>query len=128
MDMNVYYAGNNQITNFDGNTITIKDNQYNDNLIITNDNITKTEINSILDINEEFIVQYILTYKPDIVLFGTGNKIVTLDGKLMQLLNRNNIGCEVMAIAPLCRTFNFLLSEERKVMAIIIFEQVKNIE
>ena len=120
--MNVYYDNKNQVTNFDGNTLTINNEKYSDNLMLTNESVNIIDIISIEDINEVFILN-IIKLKPDIVIFGTGNNIKYIKQDILYLLQKNNIGVEVMAIAPLCRTYNFLLSEDRKVIAIVIFDK-----
>lgn len=122
MDINVHYDNKNQITHFDGKIIKIGENSYCENIMITNDIVDYISMNSIEELDEKFILDIVAT-KPDIVIFGTGNKIKYPNQKLLKLLHKNNIGFEVMAIAPLCRTYNFLLSEDRKVVALVIFDK-----
>lgn len=122
MDMNVHYDSNNQVTSFDGSALKIGNITYSQNIILTNDNVRYININSIHDIDEKFILD-IIDIRPDIVIFGTGNKIQYPKQNLLNMLQQNNIGFEIMAIAPLCRTYNFLLSEERKVVAVVIFDK-----
>ena len=53
--------------------------------------------------------------------FGTGNQVIYPDFKLLEKLNQLGIGFEVMPIQALCRTYNFLISEDRKLACILFF-------
>jgi uncharacterized protein len=61
-----------------------------------------------------------LTLEPEILIIGTGKQQRFLPGELMAELSRGGIGVEVMDTAAACRTYNVLLSEDRKVVAAIL--------
>ena len=63
----------------------------------------------------------IIQDKPDLMIFGTGDKVIYPDFKLLEKLNQLGIGFEVMPIQALCRTYNFLASEDRKLACILFF-------
>lgn len=62
----------------------------------------------------------IITLKPDILLIGTGEKLIFLSIDLYGDLLNQGIGVEVMDTSAACRTFNALSSEERNVVAALI--------
>ena len=60
-------------------------------------------------------------HKPDIIIFGSGNKIIMPNASILLALQKQQIGFEVMPIPALCRTFNYLSGEDRNVVALILF-------
>lgn len=65
-------------------------------------------------------LQAALALEPEILIIGTGEKQRFLPGELMAALSRGGMGFEVMDTAAACRTYNVLLSEDRKVVAAIL--------
>lgn len=61
-------------------------------------------------------------YDPEIVLLGTGLRLRFPDPAVSLPLLRRGIGVEVMNTAAACRTFNLLLSENRRVVAALLIE------
>ncbi len=71
------------------------------------------------DLNESRLDQ-ILELEPEIVLIGTGSKQVFPPPELMVYLYSRNVGVEIMTTDAACRTFNVLVSEQRKVVAALM--------
>lgn len=74
---------------------------------------------------EELKVEHfepILALKPEVVLLGTGSKLVFPAPQLTAQLARHGIGVEVMDTGAACRTYNVLISEGRAVAAALILE------
>jgi len=72
---------------------------------------------------EELNLQHLeaaLALKPDILLIGTGREQHFLPGEILEQLSRLGIGVEVMDTAAACRTYNVLLSEDRRVVAALL--------
>ena len=61
-----------------------------------------------------------LALEPDILIIGTGKQQHFLSGEMMAALGKGGIGVEVMDTAAACRTYNVLLSEDRKVVAALL--------
>lgn len=59
----------------------------------------------------------------DILLLGTGNRLRFPHPSLTRPLVEARIGLEVMDIGALCRTYNILASEGRKVGAAVLFDR-----
>ena len=54
---------------------------------------------------------------PEIILLGTGSRMVLPDIKLMTELASQGIGLEIMDTPAACRTYNVLIHEHRDVVA-----------
>ena len=69
---------------------------------------------------EELLPEHLepaLALEPEILIIGTGADQHFLPGELMAAIAKKGIGLEVMDTAAACRTYNVLLSEDRKVVA-----------
>ena len=120
MDMNLHYVSDNQFTHYSDTSVTIKQQEYDYNILVTNDAVfpfTPTDIKVITVEN----LRDVFAFAPDLIIFGTGTKIIYPDPQLIYTIGRKGIGVEVMPIQALCRTFNFLVSESRKVACILLF-------
>jgi len=62
----------------------------------------------------------ILELQPEIVLLGSGRRIVFPDARVLAPLLARNVGVEVMDTPAACRTYNLLLTEGRSVVAALI--------
>ena len=120
MQVNLHNVGSNQFTSYSTNSVTIGGQEYQYNIIVTNHNIEACNISDIKQLNCNDL-DCIISDAPDLIIFGTGNRIIYPDIKIMQYLQSKNIGVEIMQIPALCRTFNFLISEDRKVACVILF-------
>jgi uncharacterized protein len=59
-------------------------------------------------------------YAPEILLLGTGRAQRFPPARLMAELGRQGMGLEVMDTAAACRTYNVLMSEDRRVAAALM--------
>jgi uncharacterized protein len=57
---------------------------------------------------------------PEVVLLGTGAKQRFLHPSVSAALSAKRIGVEAMTTAAACRTYNILVSEGRKVVALLL--------
>lgn len=64
--------------------------------------------------------QVALELEPEILLIGTGATQRFLPGDVLAALSSKGMGVEVMDTAAACRTYNILLSEDRKVVAALL--------
>ena len=55
--------------------------------------------------------------RPDVLLVGTGARLVIPTSNLMELLGQRGIGLEIMDTPAACRTYNVLAHEHRRVVA-----------
>ncbi len=59
---------------------------------------------------------------PELVIFGSGERLRFVRPALMRGLIEQRIGVETMDTAAACRTYNVLLAEGRSVVAALLFE------
>lgn len=69
-------------------------------------------------------LQPILAWQPDVVLLATGRTQRFPAREIQIEMLRNNIGLEVMTLEAAARTFNVLASEDRRVVAALIWEAI----
>ena len=62
----------------------------------------------------------LLALKPEVVVFGTGATLRFPPPHIMALLAQAGVGLEVMDTGAACRTYNILLSEDRRVVAAVL--------
>lgn len=67
--------------------------------------------------------EWIARRELDILLFGTGNRLRFPPPALTRALVEARIGLEVMDIGALCRTYNILAAEGRRVGAAVLFDR-----
>lgn len=74
-----------------------------------------SEIKTIDDIDET-ILNKAIDFDPEIILFGFNATNHFLPRHQIKLLHKNQIAVECMNLMSACRTFNILLSEQRRVI------------
>lgn len=74
---------------------------------------------SIQQLTDEHI-QSLLTYKPELILLGTGKTLHFPPHALLQPLLDAHVGVEVMDTGAACRTYMLLVSEGRAVVALLL--------
>jgi len=62
----------------------------------------------------------LLALQPEVLLYGSGARLVFPPPALLRLLYERRVGLETMDSAAACRTFNVLASEGRSVVAALI--------
>ena len=74
---------------------------------------------SFLDLSPHHFEQ-LLTYQPQLVLFGSGDTLHFPHPKLFEVLTNHQIGVEVMDSKAACRTYTLLMAEGRNVAAALL--------
>jgi uncharacterized protein len=62
----------------------------------------------------------LLAFNPELIIFGSGDRIRFPSPKLLQGLIRQGIGVETMDNGAACRTFNVLAGEDRHVVLALL--------
>ncbi|HEU4601909.1 MAG TPA: Mth938-like domain-containing protein [Steroidobacteraceae bacterium] len=68
-------------------------------------------------------IDSIVALDPEIVILGSGAKQRFPETRWLANLLSRGIGCEVMDTGAACRTYNVLVSEDRKVVGALMIEQ-----
>jgi uncharacterized protein len=74
------------------------------------------------DLTVEHFVQ-VASLNPELVLFGSGQRIRFLKPKILRVLIDRGIGVETMDVAAACRTFNVLVAEGRPAVVALLMER-----
>ncbi|HRG61899.1 MAG TPA: MTH938/NDUFAF3 family protein [Burkholderiales bacterium] len=122
MQVNLHDGNGNQFSHYSDSSVTINTIEYSDNILVSPQNIEPLHLKSITEVNEANC-EFLLSYQPDLIIFGTGSKICYPDSKFLLMLQQKQIGFEVMPIPALCRTYNYLIGEGRNVLGLIIFDK-----
>lgn len=73
-------------------------------------------VDRIEDLRQEHL-NAILELKPELVILGTGSRIIFPEAEILMPIHEQQIGVEVMDTAAACRTYNILMAEGRFVVA-----------
>ena len=108
------------IDGYENGTIDVAGNTYEQAILVKNNEVVALDIANCQQMTEEFLSDLLQqNSQPELIVVGTGDKQQFLPPKLQVLIAKNRIGLEMMATPAACRTFNILLSEDRKAWAIL---------
>lgn len=110
-----------QIQRYDTNSITINDQVCTSSLILMPQHLSAWAVKDFSSLTEAHFAA-LIPLKPEVVLLGTGTKIRFPAPELLVPLINQGIGVEVMNTPAACRTYNVLMSEERAVVAALLFD------
>ena len=117
IELDIIIKGKYKIDAYSAGYVKISNKFYTTNLIVSPDKITENwspkDYSSLTA--EDF--EQIISFSPEIVLLGTGLHSHFPADKVTDLLTINQIGFEIMDTGAACRSYNFLLSEGRQVVA-----------
>jgi len=101
--------------------IEVDRNRYATSLLLTADSVQPWTIGDIAALTRESIAE-LVALRPELVLIGTGQRHqFPAPDSYLNLLEAG-IGVEIMSTDAACRTYNFLVGEDRKVLAALIVE------
>lgn len=120
MQINLHSTDGNQFNSYSNQSVTINQQTYTHNLIVSNDTVEKLEL---VDIHQFTIdnISILTKHQPDLIIFGISGKIKSPQHEVLLTLRSQQIGFEIMSIAALCRTFNYLVGEGRRTVGVILF-------
>jgi len=90
-----------------------------DSVLLTARTLESWPVSTAVELTEEHF-EAILAHRPEVVLLGTGAHQVMVPPRLYRRLAESGIGVEVMATDAAVRTFNVLVSEDRRVLGALI--------
>jgi len=111
--------GQNVFTGYGPGYVAINHVRHEKHLLVMADQLMAWDI-SAFEALEAAHFEYLLTFKPEIVIFGTGATLRFPRPEFARLLAAAGIGLEVMDSKAACRTYNILTAEGRKVLAAIL--------
>ena len=112
--------GNYAVTAYSKGRVDINYQSYQTSLIITAEKLELDwPVRHIQDLTTEHFA-HLLSFKPEIVIIGSGEQHQFIHPKLCAPLIQAQIAVECMTTAAACRTYNILMAEGRKVLAGLI--------
>ncbi len=114
-------SGSNSILAYRQGEIIINEKHIDYSVVITADEIIEWAPQNFEAITSEHIGQ-LADYQPEIVILGTGERQQFPAPDITAGLLVQGIGVEIMNTDAACRTFNVLLSENRRIVAAIILK------
>ena len=100
--------------------VSVNGRRYEHSLVVVPDQLhIDWRVSDFESLNEAHF-SYLLALQPEILLLGTGAQQKFPHPKLFQTLIEAGISVEAMSTSAACRTYNILMSEDRKVVAAIL--------
>lgn len=109
-----------QIRSFAPGRIQINDTILTSSVIVSPDTLIENWTPQTISELTAASLELVSDAKPDILLIGTGARLVFIKAEIYGALINQGIGVEMMDTSAACRTFNALASENRRVMAALI--------
>jgi uncharacterized protein len=100
--------------------VMVNGQRHEQNVIVMPERLLPWQAQSFDSLKEEDF-QTLLELAPEILLIGTGPKQRFPHPRLTRKLAEKRIGVEAMDLQAACRTYNILMSEERRVAAALLF-------
>ena len=114
-------AGRNLFSGYGAGYVAINGERYERNLIVLPDRIVDWDVARVEELSHSAFES--LSKLPiDVLVLGTGTALRFPAPADMQVMSQAGIGVEVMDTAAACRTYNVLLSEDRRVAAALLIE------
>lgn len=108
------------ITAYDSASIQVNGKNFSGPLVITQDVLITDWAPESIHTLQPAHIEEIIELKPELVLLGTGHKLIFPEIKTYAGLIELGIGVEIMDTGAACRTYNILSGEGRRVVAGLI--------
>lgn len=109
----------NQFGGYGTDWVDVNGEKHTASLIVTRDSLDVWRPAGFCDLQREDFIP-VLAKQPELVLLGTGQRIRFPAQALLRDLIDAGIGVEVMDVGAVCRTFNALVGEGRRPVALIL--------
>jgi uncharacterized protein len=109
----------NTISGYGDGYVLVNGQRYETNLIVLPEKLIPWDVKGFDDLSAEDFV-FLKSLNVEIVLLGTGARQRFPHPSLTAPLAQARIGLEVMDVQAACRTYNILVSEERRVAAALL--------
>lgn len=112
----------NTVTGYGADYVEINKQRFNHSVAVFPDGpIQAWPVNLFADLQPEHFAS-LLDRKPEVVIFGSGQRLRFPHPRLTAPLTQTRIGVETMDFQAACRTYNILMAEGRKVAAVLLIE------
>ena len=110
----------NAITGYGEGYVLVNGQRHESSLIVTPDQVLPWDVSEFTKITADDF-EKLRTLNAEILLLGTGPRQRFPHPRLTRALAARRIGVEAMDLHAACRTYNILMSEERRVAAALLF-------
>jgi len=115
-----YSPGANIIHAYGDNEVNINGRIYTKSLLVSHQQLSDDwPVKNINELNNTAL-DLLLQQQPEVIIIGTGHTLIFPQPQIYAHLINQNIGVEFMDTGAACRTYNILLSEDRRVVAGLI--------
>jgi len=104
----------------DAGSVTIIDREYARSLLINAEQVIEDFPPRRVEELDAAAIQKVLTLEPEVVLLGTGARITFPPAAVLAEFLKRGIGLETMDNAAAARTFNVLIGEGRRAVAVFL--------
>lgn len=112
----------NLVRSYGPGELRVNDTVYHHSVIVAAASIrAEPSLASVAELSAEH-AQHMLDFEPELVLIGTGGRQVFPPAAFGARFLESGIGFEVMDTGAACRTFNVLVSEQRRVVALLLVQ------
>lgn len=124
MDLTLHSPGDYYfIRSIGSDGIMVKDELHQESLVLSAETLLpRWPVRSMAELEEKHL-QPLFELEPEVVILGTGSKQAFPHPQLVMKFYEKGIGFEAMTSEAACRTFNVLVSENRRVAAALILER-----
>ncbi len=114
-------AGQNLFSGYGAGYVAVNNVRYGKSVVVTPQSVTEWQVSGFEGLTAADF-EFVVTLRPEIVVFGTGAAQCFPRPELARALAATGAGLEVMDSRAACRTYNILAAEGRKVIAAILVE------
>ena len=104
----------------DANSVTVIDRVYTRSLVLDTERVIEDFPPRRVEDLDAPAIEKILSLEPEVVLLGTGARITFPPAAVLAEFLKRRIGLEAMDNAAAARTFNVLISEGRRAVAVFL--------
>ena len=108
------------ITAYGENSVSINGKPFRQSLIITGTKLNENWAVNAVELLQADHIDQILAFDPELIIIGTGNKLIFPAVEVYSGIIEHGIGVDFMDTQAACRTYNILMSEGRHVVAGLI--------
>jgi len=113
----------NTVTSYGAGYVEINLERHEGSIIVMPDSpVVPWPVNSFDGLTPE-LFEMLLAPAPEVVVFGSGERLRFPHPRLTAALSARRIGVETMDFTAACRTYNILMSEGRRVAAALLIER-----
>ena len=110
-------SSNNRVESYSEGQVTVAGETFQSSIVLSPDTIRTDYLpNNFTELARSH-VESILSLSPEVVILGTGSKLLFPDEDILSPFISSQIGYEIMDTGAACRSFNFLLGEGRVAVA-----------